>query len=153
MYITNYSPNQALRGGIMKIESAYPVICTDKIAESRDFYTQHFNFKIIFEEEWYISLRSKESPEYELALLDYQHPSLPSESRQPTSGLLLNIEVADVDQEYDRLKKEGLPMLLDLKSEEWGQRHFITKDPNGLLIDVIQNIPPSEEFAQHFTEK
>jgi hypothetical protein len=32
-------------------------------------------------------------------------------------------------------------MVLDLKSEKWGQRHFITKDPNGLLIDVIQNVP------------
>jgi uncharacterized glyoxalase superfamily protein PhnB len=87
-----------------------------------------------------------------LALLDYQHPSLPLESRQPTSGLVLNLEVADVDREYNRLKKEGLPMLLDLKSEEWGQRHFITKDPNNVLIDVIQNIPPSEEFAQQYSD-
>ena len=137
----------------MKIERVYPVICTDKIAESRDFYMQNFHFKITYEEDWYVSLRSEESPEYELALLDYQHPSIPEEYRQPTKGLLLNLEVALVDQEYDRLKKEGLPMLLDLKSEDWGQRHFITKDPNELLIDVIQNIPPSEAFAQHYTEE
>lgn len=136
----------------MKIESAYPVICTDKISESRDFYTRNFNFKITFEEDWYVSLRTKESPEYELALLNYQHPSLPEEYRQPTKGLLLNLEVADVDQEYDRLKKRGLPMVLDLKSEEWGQRHFITKDPNGLLVDVIQNIPPSDAFSQQYTD-
>ena len=136
----------------MKIESAYPVICTDKLTESRDFYTRNFNFEITFEEDWYISLRSKESPVYELALLNYQHPSLPAEFRQPTTGLLLNLEVADVDQEYDRLKKDGLPIVLDLKSEEWGQRHFITKDPNGLLVDVIQNVPPSEEFAHQYTD-
>jgi hypothetical protein len=54
-----------------------------------------------------------------LAILNYQHPGLPEECRQPTKGLLLNLEVADVDQEYDRLKKRGLPMVLDLKSEEW----------------------------------
>ena len=63
---------------------------------------------------------------------------------EPTRERVDGLEVADVDREYNRLKKEGLPMLLDLKSEEWGQRHFITKDPNELLIDVIQNIPPSE---------
>ena len=137
----------------MKIESAYPVICTDKITESRVFYMKNFNFKITYEEDWYVSLRSEKSPEYELAFLDYQHPSIPEEYRQPTKGLLLNLEVAKVDQEYDRLKKEGLPMLLDLKSEDWGQRHFITKDPNGLLVDVIQNIPPSEAFAQHYTQE
>ncbi len=43
-------------------------------------------------------------------------------------------------------------MVLDLKSEKWGQRHFITKDPNGLLVDVIQNVPPSEEFVQQYTD-
>ena len=136
----------------MKIESAYPVICTDKLTESRDFYTRNFKFEITFEEDWYISLRSKKSPAYELALLNYQHPSLPAEFRRPTTGLLLNLEVADVDQEYDRLKKDGLPIVLDLKSEEWGQRHFITKDPNGLLVDIIQNVPPSAEFAQQYTD-
>ena len=135
----------------MKFESAYPVICTDKLIESRDFYTHNFNFEITFEADWYISLRSKESPVYELALMNYQHPSLPEECRQPTKGLLLNFEVADVDHEYDRLKKAGLPIVFDLKSEEWGQRHFIIQDPNGLLVDVIQNIPPSEAFSQQYT--
>ena len=137
----------------MKIESAYPVICTDKIIESRDFYTRNFNFEITFEADWYISLRSKQSPAYELALMNYQHSSLPEEFRQPTRGLLLNFEVGDVDREYDRLKKKGLSIVFDLKSEEWGQRHFITEDPNGLLIDVIQNVAPSEAFAQQYTQE
>jgi len=134
----------------MKIESVYPVICTDKIIESRDFYSRNFHFEITFEADWYISLRSKESPAHELALMNYQHPSLPEAYRQPTRGLLLNFEVADVDREYDRMKKEGIPIVFDLKSEDWGQRHFITRDPNGLLIDVIQNIPPSEAFVKQY---
>jgi len=44
-------------------------------------------------------------------------------------------------------------MLLDLKSEERGQRHFITKDLNGLLVDVIQNIPPAEAVARQYTKE
>jgi len=32
-------------------------------------------------------------------------------------------------------------------------RHFITRDPNGVLIDVIKPIPPSAEFlAQYAAE-
>ena len=151
MYITKIVANQAPRRGIMKFESAYPVICTDKLIESRDFYTHNFNFEITFEADWYISLRSKESPVYELALMNYQHPGLPQDFRQPTKGVLLNFEVSDVDQEYDRLKQRGLPIVFDLKSEEWGQRHFITHDPNGILIDVIQNIEPSKEFAEKYS--
>jgi len=67
--------------------------------------------------------------------------------------LLLNFEVEDVDTEYQRLVKDaGLPVLLDLRSEAWGQRHFITVDPNGVLIDVISIIPPSPEFAEQYTD-
>ncbi|TIU20041.1 MAG: glyoxalase, partial [Mesorhizobium sp.] len=29
---------------------------------------------------------------------------------------------------------------------------FITKDPNGVLIDVIKPIPPSAEFLAQFVE-
>ncbi|THB79312.1 MAG: glyoxalase/bleomycin resistance/extradiol dioxygenase family protein, partial [Desulfobulbaceae bacterium] len=37
-----------------------------------------------------------------------------------------------------------------IKSEDFGQRHFIVVDPNGILVDVIQNIEPSAEFAEQY---
>lgn len=39
-------------------------------------------------------------------------------------------------------------MHLELRSEAFGQRHFITSDPNGVLVDVIKVIPVTGEFAQ-----
>ena len=134
----------------MKPESIYPVIGTDKILQSRDFYTRHFDFDIVFEADWYVSLKSRHNPDYELALLDYRHVSLPEAYRHPARGILINFEVANVDDVYAKLKKAGLPMVLELKSEDWGQRHFITHDPNGILIDVIQNIDPSGEYAEQY---
>jgi catechol 2,3-dioxygenase-like lactoylglutathione lyase family enzyme len=132
----------------MQPTSIYPVIGTDQIAVSRDFYTNHFDFEIVFEADWYVSLKSRTNPAYELALLDYRHSSLPEGYRHPARGVLINVEVPDVDEIYAQLKNQGLPMILDLKSEEWGQRHFITRDPNGLLIDVIQNIAPTGIYAE-----
>jgi hypothetical protein len=35
----------------------------------------------------------------------------------------------------------------------FGQRHFITRDPNGVLIDVIKIIPPSEEESAQYVDK
>ncbi len=134
----------------MKPNSIYPVIGTDQIAVSRDFYTSHFEFDIVFEADWYVSLRSKSNPAYELALLDYRHSSLPEAYRQPARGVLINFEVTDVDEIYTQLTDSGLPMILELKSEEWGQRHFITQDPNGILIDVIQNIAPTGIYADQY---
>lgn len=134
----------------MKVESIYPVIGTDKIAASRDFYIRYFDFAVSFEADWYISLKSKHNPQCELALLDYRHASVPQAYRHPARGVLINIEVAEVDSVYEKLKQAGLAMLLALRSEEWGQRHFMTQDPNGLLIDVIQNIEPEGEYAQQY---
>ena len=134
----------------MKPKSIYPVIGTDKIIASRDFYTRYFEVDIVFEADWYVSLKSRSNPNYELALLNYRHPSLPEAYRQPAQGILINVEVDNVDEVYRQLKESGLPMVLEIKSEQWGQRHFITHDPNGILIDVIENIPPEGEFAEQY---
>ncbi len=64
------------------------------------------------------------------------------------SGLLINFEVADVDAKYAGARAAGLEILLEQRDEAFGQRHFITRDPNGMLIDVIKPIPPSAEFQQ-----
>ena len=72
--------------------------------------------------------------------------------RKPVQGLLLNFEIDDVDAEYARLKAAGLPILRDIKSEDFGQRHFIIHDPAGVMIDVIKVIPPTAEFAAQYAD-
>lgn len=132
----------------MSLSSFYPVICTERLAESSEFYTGRFGFETVFESDWYVSLRRPDPPHYELALLDPNHESLPAGYRCPAAGLLLNVEVDDVDAEYERLvRKTGLVLAKDIRTEEWGQRHFIVADPNGVLIDVITPTPPEPEFA------
>ncbi|BBO69666.1 glyoxalase [Desulfosarcina alkanivorans] len=134
----------------MKINSLYPVICTDKVKASKGFYITHFNFKVTFDAGWYVSLRSSGTPAFELAFLDHSHPSVPDGYRQRCRGMLINMEVSNVDKEYERLMEEKIPLVQDIRSEVFGQRHCIIKDPNGILIDLIQNIPPSAEFLEQY---
>ena len=134
----------------MKTTSYYPVIQTDEVSKTADFYRTHFRFDTKFEADWYVHLRSSEDPSVNLAILQYDHETIPEEARRRTTGLILNFEVEKVDAEYERAQSGGLPILKALRDEAFGQRHFITKDPNGVLIDVIQPIPPSEEFAADF---
>ena len=49
-----------------------------------------------------------------------------------------------------RCVEAGLPILRSLRDEEFGQRHFITADPGGVMIDVIKPIPPSGDFAAQY---
>ncbi|MCY9784538.1 VOC family protein [Nocardiopsis sp. EMB25] len=136
----------------MRLTSFYPVICTSRIEETRAFYTDLFDFEVTFAADWYVSLRRPGPPAYELALLDHTHPTLPEAHRAPVRGLLLNLEVEDVDAEWERLvERGGLTPELPLRSEEFGQRHFIVADPAGVLVDVITPIEPSAAFADQYT--
>ena len=139
----------------MKISSFYPVVLSEQVAVTAAFYMEHFGFEMVFEADWYVSLKmsGNEIP-FELAILDAAHPTIPDAYRTKVRGLILNFEVNDVDAEYERLIKEAkLPLELDIRSEDFGQRHFITSDPNGVLIDVISVIPPTNDFNSQYTEE
>jgi catechol 2,3-dioxygenase-like lactoylglutathione lyase family enzyme len=134
----------------MKTTSYYPVIMTDDVAGTAAFYVKHFRFKPLFETDWYVHLPSLEDDTVTLAILDGSHATIPASGRGKVSGLLLNFEVEDADSEYERARAAGLPILLELRDEDFGQRHFITADPNGILIDIIKPIPPSAAFAASY---
>jgi catechol 2,3-dioxygenase-like lactoylglutathione lyase family enzyme len=61
--------------------------------------------------------------------------------------VLVTIEVDDVDAVHERAQASRLPIELSLRDEDWGQRHFITRDPNGLAVDVVQVIPVTSDEA------
>lgn len=129
--------------------SSYTVLMTRDVAGTAAFYREHFGYAATFESDWYVSLTRDR---WELAILDATHETIPAAYRGPTAaGVLLNIEVEDVDAEYRRLVTDGpLEPLLTLRSEEFGQRHFIVAGPDGVLVDVIMPIEPTGDFAAQF---
>ncbi len=135
----------------MRTTQYYPVIMTGDVAGTAAFYREHFRFKPTFESDWYVHLQSEEDEGVNLAVLRGDHETVPEEGRGQVSGLILNFEVEDVDAEYDRVVAADLPVLLSIRDEPFGQRHFIVADPNGVLIDVIKPIPPSPEFLAQYT--
>ena len=136
----------------MRCTQFYPAIMTDRVQATAAFYTDHFRFRPAFESDWYVHLQSAEDPSVNIAVLDGTHETIPEQGRGRASGLLINFEVADVDAEYERLRAAGLPILLALRDEPFGQRHFITRDPNGVLLDIITPIPPSAAYAAAYAE-
>lgn len=134
----------------MKISSYYPVLMTGDVAGTAVFYIKHFDFQPLFESEWYVHLQSVDNKRVNLGIVQGDHETIPEEGRGRTSGLLINFEVRDPDAVYERILAAGLPVLRTLRDEPFGQRHFITRDPNGVLIDVIKPIPPSEEFLAQY---
>jgi len=134
----------------MKCTQYYPVIQTEDVAATKAFYLDHLRFKTSFDSEWYCHLQSIEDAGVNIAILKSDHETVPVEGHGTVGGLILNFEVDDVDAEYQRVQAAGLPILKTLTDEAFGQRHFIIRDPNGVLIDVIKPIPPTAEFADQY---
>jgi catechol 2,3-dioxygenase-like lactoylglutathione lyase family enzyme len=125
--------------------SIYPVVMSRDVAAASRFFREVFGFDVVFEADWYASLRRDR---WELAFVDASHSTIPSGFRTPAEGMLLNLEVEDVDAEYRRLVVEGgHAPVLDIRSEEFGQRHFILAGPDNILVDVITPIPMTGAFA------
>jgi catechol 2,3-dioxygenase-like lactoylglutathione lyase family enzyme len=134
----------------MKCTQYYPVIQTNDVAATKAFYVNYFRFKVIFDADWYCHLQSSEDPNVNLAILKGDHETIPKEGHGTVGGLILNFEVEDVDAEFQRVQNAGLPVLKTLTDEAFGQRHFITRDPNGVLIDIIKPIPPTGQFIDQY---
>lgn len=135
----------------MKSTQFYPVILTQDVDATARFYTEHLRFRRAYDSDWYVHLQSTEDSQVNIGVVLGDHETVPAVGRDQVSGLILNFEVVDVDAEFARAEAQGLPILLSLRDEAFGQRHFITCDPNGVLIDVIRPIPPSEAFEAQYS--
>lgn len=134
------------------VRRIYPVLYSADVAAASDFYITHFDFESTFASDWYVSLRHRQNPAYELGIIAADHDSIPATARGAISHHLLNIEVDDATAEAKRLADAGVTIAQELRDEPFGQRHLSVAAPDGVLVDVIEEIPPSEEFAALFAE-
>ncbi|HEY5824461.1 MAG TPA: VOC family protein [Cyclobacteriaceae bacterium] len=113
-------------------------IITPHLKETKEFYIRNFGFGVTFENEFYLLMHTP-NHQAEISFLLPNHPSqqLVFQSPFQGSGIYLTIEVDDVDAEYKRIKVLGVPVIVDLRDEPWGDRHFAVKDPNGVGIDIV----------------
>ena len=118
-------------------------IITEKLAESKAFYTQVLQFGVTFENDFYLLLHTP-NQEAEISFLLPNHPS-----QQPLfqksftqQGVYLTIEVENVDDYYYKLKEQGVPIAIDLREEPWGDSHFAIIDPNRIGIDIVTYSAP-----------
>lgn len=113
-------------------------VVTEKVKESKAFYTGIFGCEIVFDSDWFVLLQSGETE------LGFMLPNLEEQApvfREATNGkgLWIVIDVDDVDAEYTRIKSLGVAIEFEIKDEPWGDRHFVLKDPNGIAVDVVQH--------------
>lgn len=120
-------------------------IITDKIAETKKFYTEILDFGVTFENEFYLLMHTP-NHQAELSFLQPNHPTQKNIFQAPFNGqgVYLTIEVEDVDYVYEEIKNKGVQIEIAIRDEPWGDRHFAIVDPNGIGIDIVKYSKPDE---------
>ena len=131
-------------------KSSFPVFTVKDLVAAQSFYSENLGFDVVFSNEWYVHLVSKSG--VQVGFLLPAQPSQPPIFQKSYSGegVIFSLEVDDADTAYTAAKSKSLDIVLDLRSEDWGQRHFCIKDPNGVHLDIVQAIEPTEEYRSDY---
>jgi predicted enzyme related to lactoylglutathione lyase len=122
--------------------ACYPGLVTAKFYKTWDFYTEQLGFHTIEESE--DSVRLAHPSGAQLAILRHETDEQNPERVSSTDGhgFWLQLDVADVDALYQRLRGADVQMARELEAGELGSR-FTVHDPNGVLICVERAREPA----------
>ena len=123
-----------------KINRLLTNICSNKLAESRDFYTNLFDFIVDFDSDWFIHLISKDE-QLELGIIEQKNDIVPKESQQEPQCMYLTFVVNSADELYETAKEFNYQIIQKPHDTSYGQRRLLIKDPNGLVVDISSPIP------------
>lgn len=123
----------------MQITSSAISLNVDDVTASADFVKQHFGFNEDMSADGFVSL-SRQDAGFNLIFLQTGLKSFkPIHMRgRSADGLLIVFVVDDIDGEYQRLQAEGVQIITPIETEPWGERYFQVKDPNGVIIQLVQ---------------
>lgn len=120
-------------------------IITKKLTETKAFYTDILGFGVTFESDFYLLMHTPDQSS-EISFLMPDHPTQQPvfQSEFNGKGVYLTIEVEEVDKVYNALKANGVTIVIEIRDEPWGDRHFAIVDPNGIGIDIVTHTPPKK---------
>ena len=111
-------------------------ICSDNLQQSKEFYVNLLGLNVKYDSDWYVQLCSPIDAEIEYGIIQRSHNLVPTQYRQKPTGMYVTFVVDDVDVAYQKALEMGLKILQEPRNEFYGQRRFLTEDPNGCLIDI-----------------
>lgn len=115
-------------------------ICSDNLAETRDFYTSLFDFNVAFDSDWFVQLVSRDK-NIEIGIIDRTNDLVPEAYQNKPSGFYLTFVVNSADDIFIKAKKEKYEIVSKPTDTAYGQRRLLLKDPSGSLVDVSSLMP------------
>lgn len=119
-----------------------PNICSVDLQKSKTFYVELLGLMVKYDSDWYIQLCSPLNAEVEYGIIKKDHELVPTRYQNNPTGMYITFVVSDVEQTYKKALEMGLPIIQAPHDEFYGQRRFLTEDPNGCLIDICSPCEP-----------
>jgi len=127
----------AVRSMIVKIASSAISLNVEDVAASSAFLVEHFGFHEEMAADGFASL-ARDDAGMNVIFLRRGLTTLPADQRDDhAGGLILAFSVEDLEGELARLQAENVKIIMPLTSEEWGERAFQVRDPNGVVIQLL----------------
>lgn len=120
----------------MRITDTAVCLTVEDVTTSAAFLTKHFGFQETMAVDGFASLSHPDGPN--VIFIRRGLEVLPEDLRERrAAGVLIAFTVADLPAEYERLRAEGVPIVMEPRVEPWGERVFLVADPNGVIIEVV----------------
>jgi uncharacterized glyoxalase superfamily protein PhnB len=121
----------------MQISSCAVSLNVKDAAASSAFLVEHFGFHEEMAADGFASL-TRDDIGMNVIYLRQGLPTLPADQRdEHAAGLILAFTVDDLEGELARLRAEGVAITMPLTAEEWGERAFQVRDPNGVIVQLV----------------
>ena len=121
----------------MKVLSSAVSLNVEDVDASSRFLIEHFGFTEQMAADGFASL-SRGDAGMHVVFLRRGLPTLPADQRDVhATGLILAFEVENLEGELARLQAEGVSITMPLTPEEWGERAFQVRDPNGVIVQLV----------------
>src|SRR5688572_4430695 len=123
----------------MKITASAISLNVEDVETSARFLNDHFGFEEAMSADGFVSLR-RDDVGFNVIFLRRGLASIKPEylRSRHADGLILAFVVENIDEEYARVQAEGVPIETPIETEAWGERYFQVKDPNGLIVQLVQ---------------
>ena len=116
----------------MPIRRVVPIFRGANGADVQDFYVGVLGFRVAMQMGSMVTFVSAANETAQLSIID----------APAASGALpdVTVEVAGVEHVHAEALRRGAQIVYPLTDESWGVRRFFVKDPNGLVVNVMEHL-------------
>ncbi|MEU8773608.1 VOC family protein [Streptomyces sp. NPDC048606] len=127
----------------MNVVTTKVSLIVDDVDASSRFFTTHLGFHEAESAQGYVCLR-RDDTSAEIALTE-RDPEQSSRAwrGQGLADLAVTLTVTDLTAEYERLRREGAALDGGIRREPWGERLLRLTDPNGVVVQLTEWVPPA----------